>query len=40
MPIPMLDAVEFNKIATLQFVVPVVSADPTAYLAGLIFNTT
>lgn len=40
MPIPMLDAVDFTKVPALQFVVPVVSADPAGYEAGLIYNTT
>lgn len=40
MPIPMLDSVEFNKIPSLQFALPVVAADPTGYQAGLIFNST
>lgn len=40
MPITLLDAVEFSKIPSLQFVVPVVSADPTGYEAGLIYNNT
>jgi hypothetical protein len=35
-PIPMLDAVEFSKIPALNFVVPVVAADPTG---TLIFGT-
>lgn len=40
MPVTMLDQVEFSKIPSLQFVVPVVSADPTGYEAGLIYNST
>jgi len=40
MPIPMLDAVDFTKIPAVQFVAPVVSADPTTYEAGLIYNST
>lgn len=40
MPVRMLDAVEFSKIPSLQFVVPVVSADPTGYEAGFIYNST
>lgn len=40
MPVTMLDAVQFNKIPSLQFVVPVVSADPAAYEAGFIYNST
>jgi hypothetical protein len=36
----MLDSVEFNKIPSLQFALPVVAADPTGYQAGLIFNST
>jgi hypothetical protein len=40
MPINMLDQVEFSRIPSLQFVVPMVAADPTSYEAGLIYNTT
>ena len=40
MPVIMLDAVEFSKIPALNFVVPVVSADPTGYEAGFIYNST
>jgi hypothetical protein len=39
-PITMLDAVDFSKIPTLQFVCTVVAADPTGYEAGLIYNST
>lgn len=40
MPISFLDAVDFSKIPSLQFVVPVVAADPTGYEAGFVYNTT
>lgn len=40
MPVIMLDAVEFNKIPALQFVVPTLSSDPTGYEAGFIYNST
>lgn len=40
MAITMLNAVEFSRIPSLQFVIPVVSSDPTAYEAGLIYNVT
>lgn len=40
MPVTMLDAVEFSKIPSLGFVIPVVSADPSGYEAGWIYNST
>ena len=40
MPITLLDATDFSKIPALQFVAPVVSADPTGYEAGVIYNST
>lgn len=40
MAIKMMAAVDFTKIPSLQFVCPVVSADPTGYEAGLIYNST
>lgn len=40
MPVIMGDTVEFAKIPSLNFVLPVVSADPAAYEAGLIYNST
>lgn len=48
MPITLLDSVvmganasfDFNKVAALQFVAPVVAADPAGYEAGFIYNST
>lgn len=45
MPVRMLDAVEFSRIPSLQFVVPIVSADPVgpftpSYEGGFIYNST
>ena len=40
MPITLLDATDFSKIPTLQFAMPIVSADPAGYQAGLIYNST
>jgi hypothetical protein len=40
MPVPFLSSVDFSKIAALNFVIPVVSADPVGYEAGLIYNST
>lgn len=40
MPINMFDAVEFAKIPSLNFAVPIVAADPTGYTGGVIFNST
>lgn len=40
MPITMVDAVDFTNVASINFVVPILTTDPTGYKAGLIFNDT
>jgi len=40
MAISALAAIDFSKIPTLQFALPLVSADPAGYVAGLIYNST
>lgn len=40
MPVTMVDAVDFTKVAAINFVVPMVTSDPPVYEGGLIYNTT
>jgi len=40
MAMTVLTPIDFTKIPALQFVVPIVAADPAGYEAGLIYNTT